>query len=342
MHALIGLFNRDVPLKVRMYRVAAIAVPCVLIIIFFLVQKHIRGWYVFPLYSSIIEHHWGAFWYKFRMACLRDTFYANYKFYYLLLLLVLALLAAAKSKNIRYLALLLPAVLIYYFVDDLRAGRIMPSFPFFMVFLASVAYFLYVFSSKKMFEHSQQRRFVVLAATFVVCFITYSTMNYYTYRYIMAAIIPLLFLVAVFADVFIARSFSVLFYPALAIVLLIAFCSFNSNKNGHGDTELGAFTAMEVQQKEVDFMVSHYQDRNITVGSGPFLTLGHLIDSTTGFLHGAKPFKDVHWEHDKAAVVLFNNIEHDDRYDAVKKNPAFYRVYRYEKDSTWTEIYARK
>jgi len=341
LHAVICFFDSKEAMKVRLFRMGSVAVPCILILCFFLLQKQQRGWYIFPLYSGIIEHSWKAFWYKFRMGPVRDSFYEHGKFYYFLLLPLLAIVATIKNKRSRYLALLPLVVIIYYFVDDLRAGRILPSIPFFILFIASVVYFLYRYSRPDVIADRLQAKFIILTGFFILCFFCFSTMNYYTFRYMQAAIIPLLFLVAVFTEMLMRHSFKVLYYPAIAIFLLISLYSFRNNK-GHGDCDLRSFTAMEVQQKEVDFMQAHYPDRNIPVSCASFLTSEHLIDSTTGFLHGGRQFANVHWEYDQALVVLFDNIELDSRYNDLKKDPAFNKVYRYEKDSIWTEIYARK
>ncbi|MCW3122785.1 MAG: hypothetical protein JWQ38_2277, partial [Flavipsychrobacter sp.] len=63
LHAIFCLFSKNVDRRSAWSAFASVAVPCILIFIFFLIQKHVRGWYVFPLYASIVEHNWGAFWY---------------------------------------------------------------------------------------------------------------------------------------------------------------------------------------------------------------------------------------------------------------------------------------
>jgi 4-amino-4-deoxy-L-arabinose transferase-like glycosyltransferase len=218
--ALAGLFNKRNEWRMRLFRLASVAFPCLAILIFFLLQKYQRGWYIFPFYNDIIEHSWKAFWYKFRMACVHVAFYDNYKYFYFLVLMALSLIASVKNRKIIYTVVLIPGAIIYYFVDDMRTGRLLPPIPFFMVFVLSVFYFLYVFGGRKMFELEYQRRFIRISGLFILCFLCFSTMNYFTYRYLLAVIIPLLFLTAVFYDMLLARTYKALFYPLIAIYFI--------------------------------------------------------------------------------------------------------------------------
>jgi len=339
--AFAGLFNKNNSLNTRLFRLFSVCIPCVLIMIFFLLQKQIRGWYVFPLHAGIADFSWTTFWYKFRMACVRDAFYQNFKFYYFLVLIVLSLVAAIKNKSIKYLAIFLPGIIIYYFVDDMRAGRILPSVPFFILFVLSVFYFVYIFSSSKFYSINYQRRFIVLTAVFVLCFLCFSTINFYTYRYLLAALIPLLFLTGVFCAMLIEHSFKGLYYPVLAIILGIGFFSFKYN-DGYGDADLGAFDAMNVQQSVVNYFEQN-NDYDKEIGCGSFLEQEHLKDPATGFLHSTKVFRNVNWEiNEKTSYAVFDNIEPDARYNDIKTSPGFRLVYRNGKGKVWAEIYARR
>src|SRR6185437_15912797 len=106
----------------------------ILIAVFFLLQKHLRGWFIFPFHSEVLKHTWADFWYSFRMACVRDTFYVHYRFYLFLFLMVLSVIASVRNKRARYLSDFIPSFIIYYYVDDMRAGRLLPGVPFFILF----------------------------------------------------------------------------------------------------------------------------------------------------------------------------------------------------------------
>src|ERR1700749_2381100 len=108
--ALAGVADKQTTLKLRIYRLLAVSVPWALIGIFFLMQKHLRGWYVFPLHTNMIQHRWDLFWFTFRMSCVQTLFCGQLRFYYFLLLLALAILATVRQKKIKLLTILLPAI----------------------------------------------------------------------------------------------------------------------------------------------------------------------------------------------------------------------------------------
>jgi len=341
MDALTGLLNRKKELKVRLYRLISIAVPVMMIGIFFLIQKHIRGWYIFPFYNGLIEHKWTDFWYNFRINSMNSTIIRDNRYYYFILLLVLSVVAAIKNKSFKYLVIFFPAVIIYYFADNLRAGRPLPSIPFFILFIISIAWMLYVLHKLKIYRDSQQERFIVLSIIFIFCFFCFSAMNFFTPRYMLAAIVPFLFFGAVVFDRFIDRTYPVLFYPLLLIMLLIAYYTFHSDTD-YGDADMGAFYGMNVQQSVVNYLEkNNCYDKSI--GCGSFLESQHLLNPATGFLHTNRVFTKVKWDiNGNTQYAIFDDIEPDSRYDIVKKDPAFHLAYRYQEGLVWAEIYERK
>jgi hypothetical protein len=339
-NAFIGLFNKHISARKRLYRITSILIPCMLIMVFFIIQKVVSGWYILPLYSAMVEHSWKSFWYKLRMGCIRDTFYMGMRYWYFIVLLFLSLLAAIKNRQFRYLTIFLPTTIIYYYVDDMRAGRILPSIPFFIVFIFSIVLFIYSLRKLHFFSDTIQERFTTLLITFIFFYLCFSAMNFYTYRYMLAAIIPLMFLTSVLYDKIIERTYPFLFYPVLLSVFGIGFFALR-NDIAYGDTRQ-ALDGMEVQQNIVDFMeANNYYNKNISAGS--FLELEHLKDAGTGFLRSNKNFKKVRWEIDNNTnYVIFDNIEPDYRYDSFIKDTAFRRICRFEKGALWGEIYRRK
>jgi hypothetical protein len=337
--SIIAALNKNSAIRARLSKLVSVGVPCVLIAIFFLLQKQERGWYIFPFHAKLIELNWKAFWFKFRMACVRVAFYENLKYWYFVVLMLLAVVAAIKNRSAKYLALLLPGIIIYYFVDDMRAGRILPAIPFFSLFIVACGYFLYTFS--RFFEHVWQRKFIVLAGSFIICFLCFSTINYFTYRYLLVAIVPLFFITSVFYDLLIAKSYPMLYLPLITIILAIGFFSFSSSTS-FGDADLGAFNGVDVEQHIVDFLEQHnYYDQNISSGSS--LECKHLTDPATGFLRGTKVFKIARWDIDRnTSIVIFTNLEEDARYNDVIKDTSFHLEYRYEHGTAWGEIYHRK
>jgi len=339
--ALVRVFSKGEPYKTKIYRLLAIGASCILIGVFFLLQKHIRGWYIFPFYSQIIEHSWNTIWYKFRMSCVSDAFYRNQKFFYWLLVALLGIIAAIKNRKWSYLAILVPVVLVFYLVDDKRAGRVMPSELLASLFVVSWFSVLFVLSRSDIFRTAHQRRFFMLSGCFIMCFLWFSTMNYYTYRYLLAVIVPALFIAAVLLDAFIASIHNVIYYISIGGIAVLSYFAFTLNDH-FGDTDRGAFDAMDMQQDVVDYLErNNYYDKKIAVTS--WVESQHLVDAATGFLKGDKVFRNVKWEIDgNTDIVIFDNIEADYRYEQVKKDTTFSRVHRSQKGVVWTELYMRK
>jgi 4-amino-4-deoxy-L-arabinose transferase-like glycosyltransferase len=339
LDALASLFRKDIEWKKRIYRLLCIGVPCILIASFFLLQKHIRGWYVFPLYSDTIQNDWGKFWYSFRMSVVHEQFHDQLRFYDLLILLALAVTAAVKQKSVRLLSVLLPAICVYYFIDDMRAGRLLPPVPFFIVFLLSIFFVLYTYADKRYFPQLCQRRLIILSGSFIVCFLLFSNISYFSGRYLLASVVPMLFLVAVFMDKLAELSYRWLFYPAVTGIFVVAFFVFKDS-NGHSDVSIGAFDGIAVQQDVVNYLEQH-QVYDKTIATASYLQMVHLNDPGTGFLHSNKIFK-VNYEFKDADYFIFDNIEEDARYQRIRNDTAYRQVFHVENRTSWAEIYKRK
>ncbi len=339
--AVIGLFTNSEKRRDRICRLLSVVIPCLLAAAFFLVQKHEMGWYIFPLHNDYIKHDWYSIWSGFRMNCIRASFDLVSKQYYFLLLLFISLLAAARNRDVRYLAPFIPAAIIYLLVDDRRGGDIKFSFILLALFIAAIVYMGYLLRKLKIYNDKRQESFIVLSAAFVFLFLCFSSMSVFIYRYLLASIIPLFFILGVIIEKFVERTSSYLYYPVLLLILTISYFSFKTDRN-LSDFEPGAFAAMNVQQKEVDFL-EHEDAYNKPIACGSFLTREHLTDPATGYLRGPQYFGQVKWGVDPATIfVVFNDIDHDYRYAEVSKDTSFHMVYRYADDMAWTEIYKRR
>jgi hypothetical protein len=246
-----------------------------------------------------------------------------------------------KQKNPRFLAIIPPAICIYYFVDDNRTAGLLPPVPFFIVFILSVILFVYQYSSRRMFAELYKRRLVVLTCAFVFCFLCFSAMNFFTPRYLLASIIPMFFISAAFFDVFITLTWKWTYYIILAGILIISAFAFKLNDK-HGDIDIEAFDGLTVHQEVVN-----YFEKNVPydehISSALFLETQHLLNPATGFLNSPKTFKHVKWEiDDSTKYVISDNIEWDTRYKDFIKDTSFTLIHKIVKGKVWAEIYKRK
>ncbi len=338
--ALAASRNKELPFRERMAKLLSVGIPCILIGIFFLVQKHLRGWYVFPLYSDLVKFDWDRFWYSFRIGSLHCIFVYQSRQYNFLLLVILAVVAAFRQRHLRLLVVILPVVCVYYFVDDMRAGRLLPSIPFFLVFIFSGLWFIYVYSDRKYYPDANQRLLLRLSVLFIFCFLCFSSMNFFTARYLLAAMIPLLFVTAASLNTLINLIEPRLYYAVVLTILVTGAGAYIANDNW-GDADRGSFDALEVQQGVVDYFEKNATG-NENISTGSFLTLQHLTDPASGFLHTEKAFKNVAWKFDDSTqYMVFDNIEIDVRYPDLKKLPKFHLARRIEKGKVWAEIYIK-
>jgi hypothetical protein len=337
----IGLLDKNTPLKIRIAKIITVLVPSVLLGLFFVIQKHVNGWYLNPEHTKLMVSEWRWFWYYFRTRSMHSALLLDNRNFYFIGLLVLSLIAALKNKSFKYLVLFFPAVIIYYFADDMRSGRPMPSVPFFCLFLISVAWMFYVLRKLKIFPACRQEKFIMLYVLFIILFFCFSAINFFTPRYMLAGIVPLLFFASVIFDSFITRTYPVLVYPVVLLIAVICGYTFSTNA-GYGDNDPGAYDAMSVQQSVVDFLEKN-NAYDKPIGCGSFLENQHFMSAATGFLSSEKVFTKVSWEIDgNTQYAIFDNIEPENRYDEIRKNPAFHLVYRPVKGRVWAEIYEHR
>ena len=336
--ALVRFFGKE-PIKKRLSRILTVAIPCVLIGTYFVLQKQLRGWYFFPEHTQMMHLDWKTIWYDFRMHVVQSEFYNYYRFYYYLPVLLFAIIAAIRQKNLRYLAILLPATCIYYFVDDLRAGRLLPSVPFFIVFIASVFYFLYEYS--KLFTGTTQRKLILLLGAFTLVYLIFSGINFFTPRYLQASLVSVFFIIAASTDALFNLTWRWLFYPYIAIIICIGVMAFRDNDH-IGDNDHLGMNGLAVQQGVVD-----YFEQNVPytewISMGSFLEGIHLSDPRSGFLRSNRAYKVQWFINDSTDYIVFDNIEPDVRYGEMKtQHPDFELIKRIEKGKVWGEIYKRK
>ncbi len=335
--AFFNFLNKNAPLKLRIYKLVSVGVPCLFIGVFFVMQKHLRGWYIFPLYSDCIKHSFTDFWYLFRIGCVKTVFIDQLRFCYFMLLVLLAVVAAVRQRKLKPLTILLPAICIYYLIDDTRAGRLLPGIPFFIVFILSVIWLVYSYPAREYYS-DRQRKLIRINGWFVICFLCFSSLNFFTPRYMLAAIIPTLFISAVFMNTLIKHAY--VYVTVLIIILSIGGYAYMLS-DAWGDCEHGIFDGLKVQQGVADYFEKNVpRDQYIGALS---MEGQHLSNPATGFLHSDRAFTNVSWDiNANTHYAIFDNIENDTRYAQIKNDTCFYPAKRIEKGNVWAEIYKRK
>jgi len=335
--SLVNLLRKGDSIREKVSRVAVVAVPCILLGAFFLYQYSLRGWLVFPVHAAEINLDWNTAWYKFRNAPLSDVFINHYVYVVYLALALLAILASVKTKRWGYIALLPIVILCFYMADDLRCGRILPRDLFVTVLV--IVWFGATWILSRLFSREDSKRFFFLTTSVIFCYLAFSAVNFYTFRYILVCLVLSAAMIGALLSLY-AEHVHKLALPGFLIVILATGVYVYSTSDNHGDTGKLSFDAVEVQQSAVNYLERNQAfEKGIALTS--FVEQQHLVDPATGFLHG-KAFKNVKWDIDASTeYVIFDNIEADYRYNEIAASPMFRKVHEFRKSGMWVEVYRR-
>jgi hypothetical protein len=336
--ALVSFFTKRGTIQTRVLRLVAVSVPAMLMGVFYMLQKAKEGWYLFPLHSSIIHTDWNSLYFWLR-TCLRCIFWNDPGTSVLFIFIaMLGIIPAIRRKNVRYLVLILPAVIVYIFsnkkITD-NTGDVIWVALFVLFFTIP---FIQLFRFNKTLS-TAAHRFLLLLGCSLGAYLFFSLLSTVTYRYLIVEIILLFIFLAVFIDAFVIAAGKNIFYLAIAGIVLIGAYAFYSDE-GTDDTDLAAFHAMKVQKRVVAFLEkANAYDKEIAPGY--FWGTVHFIDTTEGFLSSGRTFTKINWDvaRPQTDYVVFDNVYPPNGYDDIRNNPAFHLVYRTTDGNIWAEIY---
>ncbi|RYZ34690.1 MAG: hypothetical protein EOP49_34255, partial [Sphingobacteriales bacterium] len=215
--AVLKLFFKG-SLKAKAYRLISVVVPVLLMALFFVLQRRIYGWYLFPVHVQLVSFDWDTFYNKFR-AGIKFLFRDDYRKYFFLLLSLLSLVAMGIKRDRRYGAVLLMVPFVYLLCSD-DHHALLPSQILLPLFAASIIAAVYLFL-KGAGTDRLASSFVLLNTAFIICFCIFSSVNFFTSRYLLIVLIPLLLIAAFMYWYYINAINRRLLIPGLAIVLVL-------------------------------------------------------------------------------------------------------------------------
>ena len=344
VHGFISLFNRNMEIKKRLLRLLPTTFSCILSGVFLVIQKHSFGWYLFPMHTKSILNNWDNIWCSFRTCSLNFTFCQGYEVVIFIALVVFALLVFMKKRQPRsllFLIVLVPVILAYYFIDYKRSevfNSPAVSVIAFIVFMACCAGVIFTYGSSAYYKYRQQTTFIQLLGCFVLCYILFSSIVFFTPRYMISGSTVALILLAVFFDMLISNSFKVLYYPLLVVLGVAAYYSFIDSTKCN-DTSMAFLYGVKTQTGLVEYMErSSFYDKHIATVS--FLDREHLQNPDCGFLTQGRVFNNIgYYITDTTDLVIFNNIEPDERYNAIVRDTSFHLIYKINIRDAWSEVY---
>lgn len=337
--AVIRFFNKEESANKKWIPVFSLLFPLVMIILFFLMQKKISGWYVLPLYSNGFEETWAGFYDKFR-ASVKVVFRDDYRKFYFLLFVTATIWVASVQKRIRLLVPVITGILILLLCSD-RFHNIINGKLLLVCFTIGLIWS--TIELNKLFLKNQPvaKKTMLIIAVFSIFFFAFTSVNlFFIDRYVLCALIPILFMSAIYFAHLIIVIHKHILIPILILIVIIQYFGFKNT--GHlGDNHIGAFDGIHVHEQIVRFLEKN-NFKNAKIGVGGYLEVIHLRDPNTKYLSSSDTFKHVTWDiNESTEIVIFDNIEPDYRYNEVLKDSSFKLIFKVSKGDAWGEIYRR-
>ncbi len=327
--------KKKMTVKIAFIKFAAVLFPLILLSLFFIIQKKEFGWYMYPGHTSKVILNIDNTLYNLQRS-MHMLFVDEKVFYFYLPLLFLSGYAVWKYKRIKYLWTFITALIIYCLIYIFSFKAAVFYFSVFG-FIGLLGYILLIPS--KIFNVAQGR-FLQIMVLFLVFYLYFCCINFFEGRYLFPCYFIITFiLIPVLYNCLIPNTKN---YWNAGVLILIMITGVLINIYPDKDRKVGNFDRMDVQQEVVNYLEqNNYYDSNIA--SSAFLEQVHLKDPNTGFLKSQRSFSNIKHKIDSATnLVIFDDIEYDNSYEAFKLNPAFVRIHRYEKGVAWVEVYARK
>lgn len=298
----LGLLIRRITFREAMARSVSVFIPVLFLVAYFVVQKSLLGWYLYPGHTSIINfgidntlNH--------LLIGLSYVFFYNQMYCCYAPLIVLSVFAAFKNNRPVYTVVPVWFALLYVFILYL-SSRDFVYYIFIGLTIAGIAYLLV----RKWHGFSAiQERFIKLSLSFVAAFTYFCCINFWESRYLFP---EQLFVSAVLLPVF-CNYFIV--QPAKDLLAyVVAFSALSGIQNFKIiDDEQLIFDRIATQQAIVNYCVSH-KLHNKHIYTKAYLQMVHLRDPNTGFLPDTAVFRYVSNQLDSATeYFIFDNIEVD-------------------------------
>jgi 4-amino-4-deoxy-L-arabinose transferase-like glycosyltransferase len=337
--ALMQLFNKEGERKAKVLNIFSLFIPAVLIAVFFLIQKKVNGWYVFPYHTNALEKNWSAFYDKYKVG-VRFLFIDDYKYLIFIVPAMIALIKGFIKKNYRLYVIPLLGLVACLIAFDTSSSQLWQ-----ILLLVLMVVLSYLACSATIVKaNNDSLRFLRLSMASVAFFTIYTALFFAIERYMLFALVPMLFVWCVLT---LNLAGTINNWPFVSILLLIAgtqLLSFRYCRDLY-DTKMGAFDGMYVQQEAMNYIENHqYQNKHIAVYEN--LQWLRLQDFYTGFRKDSRPYHHVRWGmNDSTEVVMIENIESARAIDSsikLKLDTNFILAHRATRGMAWSEVFVRK
>jgi 4-amino-4-deoxy-L-arabinose transferase-like glycosyltransferase len=208
-----------------------------------------------------------------------------------------------------------------------------------VLFFGALAAFVYL--KIKGLVEKQQARVLFFLVLFILFYIVFSSVNYFTTRYLLS-VLPLYIILCTWLIMrLLQRRFYLKIIAVVAFVLMFSYYTFIGNQN-ESDISLGFKRTVLLHKQAVNFAEEmQWQDKSI---QSTFLMLYNLTNPKLGYLNNkTHPFTRVSNQTDnKYDVYLFCSNEMEILHSSIENNSDYYLVKRFENEGAWVDFYMKK
>lgn len=303
--SLIRLLLKDLTPRQFAKHLLVFVIPLSAVVIFFIIQKQMLGWYFFPYHMELLSTDPGA---------IKNKIKAGFKLLFL-------------EHNREHLSKALVLIVLITGLVYIKKLAVTLNIQWLLTRIRSP------WNSRKLF--------ILTVFLLLPIFIVYSGMNMFINRYFLIVFVPLNIIMAAILVYCLNR----IYRPLTAVLLLVLgiFHYWNlKTTDWIADDAMGAFNMMRMEQAMTVYLEDHYA-YNTVIASDAYLLRVQLTDPKTRYLRSEKVFTNVSPTIGEATqVVIFSAKEGDYQYETVKTGKEFKLVKRFELGKAWAEIYERK
>jgi 4-amino-4-deoxy-L-arabinose transferase-like glycosyltransferase len=205
------------------------------------------------------------------------------------------------------------------------------------LFLAGTGSLVFLLRKKEI--HKTSLRFPVLSLAFILLYLCFCSVNFFSSRYLLS-VIPFLLITFSGITMQIVQNKNFLVKITMAILIsLPLFYELLEGMNQEGDAVPGYKNTVLLQKKAVNYAEEmHWQNKTIY---SAFLMQYYLSNPNLGYLSNKSlPFRDIgNKPGKKYDLYIFCSNENDPLYDQVKTNKNYLLIRKFESGKAWVAFY---
>ena len=310
--------------------------PLLVIAIHFIIQKIKFGWYFFPEHIGYVETDYEIV--KAKIKSIYNFIFEEQGRIVFSYLLPISILIGFNNSKLWKRVLI---VLILFTVVKLTFNRWSID-KYINEIISILLIFSIPFIYKNEIKENNTKIFLsLIIILFIIAFTLFSSINFFSFRYLLILIPLLILLVIVLIDNSELKYKQVV---SASVFIIISLFSINSiNYDTHiGDTNFNYRDAIKVQQMTISYLKENRMENSKIYTS--FIFQNALTSKLSGYISDDTFFNKVHNDINEkdTEFYIFTNIEDDKKKDIILASNQTELLYRIEKGKVYSEIYKKR